>query len=109
MENATIENMTFDREYLAVTVNVSATDRLVLYNRTTAEQWLASNPKYHVSDLSLDHGVLAWSVRDHFNPLAPQAKYLDREMGTVRIFSMAHGTKGLSRSPCKLDPKYAFY
>ena len=80
MENATIENMTFDREYLAVTVNVSATDRLVLYNRTTAEQWLASNPKYHVSDLSLDHGVLAWSVRDHFNPLAPQAKYLDREI-----------------------------
>jgi hypothetical protein len=80
MENATIQNMTFDREYLAVTVNVSATDRLVLYNRTTAEQWLASNPKYHVSDLSLDHGVLAWSVRDHFNPLAPQAKYSDREI-----------------------------
>ncbi len=80
MENATIENMTFDREYLAVTVNVSATDRLVLYNRSTAEQWLASNPKYHVSDLSLDHGILAWSVRDHLNPLAPQAKYLDREI-----------------------------
>ena len=80
MGNATIENMSFDREYLAVTVNVSATDRLVLYNRSTAEQWLASNPKYHVSDLSLDHGILAWSVRDHYNPLVPQSKYFDREI-----------------------------
>ncbi len=80
MENASIQNMAFNREYLAVTVNVSATDRLVLYNRTTAEQWLASNPKYHVSDLSLDYGILAWSVRDHYNPLTPQEKYLDREI-----------------------------
>ena len=55
-------------------------NRLVLYNRTTAEQWLASNSKYHVSDLSLDHGILAWSVRDHYNPLTPQQKYLDREI-----------------------------
>ena len=80
MGNATILNMSFDREYLAVTVNVSATDRLVLYNRSTAEQWLASNAKYHVSDLSLDHGILAWSVRDHYNPMTPQSKYLDREI-----------------------------
>ena len=80
MANATIQSMAFDREYLAVTVNVSATDRLVLYNRSTAEQWLASNAKYHVSDISLDHGILAWSVRDHLNPLAPQDKYLDREI-----------------------------
>ena len=72
MENATVENIAFDREYLAVTVNVSATDRLVLYNRSTAGQWLASNPKFHVSDISLDHGILAWSVRDHYNPLKPQ-------------------------------------
>ena len=80
MGNATIQNMAFNREHLAVTVNVTATDRLVLYNRTTAEQWLASNPKYHVSDLSLDHGILAWSVRDHLNPMSPQSKYLDREI-----------------------------
>ena len=80
MENATVENIAFDREYLAVTVNVSATDRLVLYNRSTAGQWLASNPKFHVSDISLDHGILAWSVRDHYNPLKPQEKYLDWEI-----------------------------
>jgi len=36
MDNASIQTMAFHREHLAVTVNVSATDRLVLYNRTTA-------------------------------------------------------------------------
>jgi len=80
MENASIQSIAFDREYLAVTVNVSATDRLVLYNRSSATQWLASNPKYHVSDPSMNHGILAWSVRDHLNPLTPQNKYLDREI-----------------------------
>ena len=80
MENATINTIAFNREHLAVTVNVSATDRLVLYNRSSAVQWLASNPKYEVSDPSLNHGLLAWAVRDHLNPLAPQSKYLDREI-----------------------------
>ena len=80
MENATVNAIAFDREHLAVTVNVSATDRLVLYNRSSTEQWLASNPKYHVSDPSLNHGLLAWSVRDHLNPTTPQTKYMDREI-----------------------------
>jgi membrane-associated phospholipid phosphatase len=80
MENATIQTLAFDRSYLAVTVNVSATDRLVLVNRSSAEQWLASNPKYEVSDPSMGHGILAWAVRDHLNPLSPQTKYLDREI-----------------------------
>ncbi len=80
MENASIRDITFNREHLAVTVNVSATDRLVLYNRSSAVQWLASNPKYSVSDPSLNHGLLAWAVRDHLNPLTPQTKYLDREI-----------------------------
>lgn len=80
MENATIQTLAFDRSYLAVTVNVSATERLVLVNRSSAEQWLASNPKYEVSDPSMGHGILAWAVRDHLNPLSPQTKYLDREI-----------------------------
>ena len=78
--HATVNAIAFDREHLAVTVNVSATDRLVLYNRSSTEQWLASNPKYHVSDPSLNHGLLAWSVRDHLNPTTPQTKYMDREI-----------------------------
>ena len=85
MENASIVDVAFTREHLAVTVNVSATDRLVLYNRSSATQWLASNPKYHASDPSIGHGVMAWSVRDHLNPLSPQDKYLDREIYFVEL------------------------
>ena len=80
MENATIVDMAMNREYLAVTVNVSATDRLVVYNRSTSMQWLGSNAKYHVSDPSIGHDILAWAVRDHYNPISPQEKYLDREI-----------------------------
>jgi membrane-associated phospholipid phosphatase len=80
MQNASVNSLAFNREHLAATVNVSATDRLVLYNRSSAVQWLASNPKYEVSDPSLNHGILAWAVRDHLNPLTPQTKYLDREI-----------------------------
>jgi hypothetical protein len=80
MENASIVDIAFNREYLAVTVNVTATDRLVVYNRSTAMQWLGSNAKYHVSDPSIGNGILAWAARDHYNPLAPRDEYLDREI-----------------------------
>lgn len=80
MPNASIVDIAFNREYLAVTVNVSATDRLVVYNRSTAMQWLGSNPKYHVSDPSIGNGVLAWAARDFYNPLAPRDEYIDREI-----------------------------
>ena len=80
MENASIVDIAFNREYLAVTVNVTATDRLVVYNRSTAMQWLGSNAKYHVSDPSIGNGILAWAARDHYNPIAPRDEYLDREI-----------------------------
>lgn len=80
MQNASIVDIAFNREYLAVTVNVSATDRLVVYNRSTAMQWLGSNPKYHVSDPSIGNGILAWAARDFYNPLAPRDEYIDREI-----------------------------
>ncbi|HJM55526.1 MAG TPA: phosphatase PAP2 family protein [Poseidonia sp.] len=80
MQNASIVDIAFNREYLAVTVNVSATDRLVVYNRSTAMQWLGSNAKYHVSDPSIGNGILAWAARDFYNPLTPRDEYLDREI-----------------------------
>jgi hypothetical protein len=80
MDNASIVDIAFNREYLAVTVNVTATDRLVVYNRSTAMQWLGSNAKYHVSDPSIGNGILAWAARDHYNPLSPRDEYLDREI-----------------------------
>ena len=85
MENATINDFVFDDEFLAATVNVSATDRLVVYNRSNDQQWLASDAKYAVSDPSLKNGILAWSIRDHLDPTKPLNKYMDGEIQFVNL------------------------
>ena len=85
MENATITDFVFDDEFLAATVNVSATDRLVVYNRSNDQQWLASDAKYAVSDPSLKNGILAWSIRDHLDPTKPLDKYMDGEIQFVNL------------------------
>ena len=85
MQNATITDFVFDEDFIAVTVNVSATERLVVYNRSSDEQWLASNAKYAVSDPSMKNGILAWSVRDHLVPTNPMEQYMDGEIQFVNL------------------------
>jgi len=80
MSNAKIKNLVFNYDYVAATVNVTATERLVLFDRDSGMQWLASDAKYAVKDPSLGHGILAWSVKDHLIPTNPQQKYLDGEI-----------------------------
>tara|TARA_B110000444_G_scaffold48486_1_gene44314 strand:+ start:14989 stop:17076 length:2088 start_codon:yes stop_codon:yes gene_type:complete len=85
MENATITDFVFDENFIAVTVNVSATERLVVYNRSNGLQWLASDAKYAVSDPSIKNGILAWSIRDHLDPTNPIEKYMDGEIQFVNL------------------------
>jgi len=85
MNNATITDFVFDNEYLAVTVNVSATERLVVYNRSNGQQWLASDAKFAASDPSMKNGILAWSARDHLEPINPLEKYMDGEIHFVNL------------------------
>jgi len=85
MNNATITDFVFDDEYLAVTVNVSATERLVVYNRSNGQQWLASDAKFAASDPSMKNGILAWSARDHLEPINPLEKYMDGEIHFVNL------------------------
>ena len=80
MLNASITDIAFDSEFIAVTVNVSATDRLVMFHRETGEQWLLSNPKYQAAQPSIGHGKMAWLAKDHLNPINPQEKYMDYEL-----------------------------
>ena len=80
MSNAVINNLVFNYDYVAATVNVTATNRLVLFDRDSGEQWLASDAKYSVRDPSIGNEILAWSVKDHLNPTNPQQKYLDNEI-----------------------------
>ena len=85
MQNATITDFVFDEDFIAVTVNVSATERLVVYNRSSDEQWLASNAKYAVSGPSMKNGILAWSIRDHLVPTNPMEQYMDGEIQFVNL------------------------
>jgi membrane-associated phospholipid phosphatase len=85
MQNATITDFVFDEDFFAVTVNVSATERLVVYNRSNGQQWLASDAKYAVSGPSMKNGILAWSVRDHLDPTNPIEKYMDGEIQFVNL------------------------
>jgi len=85
MLNATITDFVFDEDFIAVTVNVSATERLVVYNRSNGQQWLASDAKYAVSGPSMKNGILAWSVRDHLDPTNPIEKYMDGEIQFVNL------------------------
>ncbi|MDA0715858.1 MAG: phosphatase PAP2 family protein [archaeon] len=80
IENASIVEMAFDKYHLAVTVNVTATDRLILVDRNTSSQWLVSNPKYQAAEPALGYGRLAWVAKDHLNPTSPQNQYLDFEL-----------------------------
>ncbi len=80
MSNAIITDLAFNYDYIAATVNVTTIDRLVLFDRDSGEQWLASDAKYSVKDPSIGHGILAWSVKDHLIPTNPQEKYLDGEI-----------------------------
>jgi len=80
MENATINEVEFDSSHIAVTINVSSVDRLVLLDRTTNNQWIVGDGKYSAVDPSLSNGILAWSGRDHLNPIIPLDEYLDGEI-----------------------------
>ena len=80
LSNSTIVDLVFDSQYIAASINVTSTDRLVVYERSTGEQWIVGDPKYPVFDPSVGHGILAWSVRDHLDPSNPQTQYMDGEI-----------------------------
>ena len=62
MENATVQSMAFDREFLAVTVNacLQPTARCSTTERRLSNGWQATR-SIRLGHF-LDHGILAWSV-----------------------------------------------
>ena len=78
--NASIEQVSFDSQYIAVRMNVSALDRMVIYDRTTGEQWLGFDPIYPIGNLSMGYGYVVWEAKDHYNPLSFTDKYGDWEI-----------------------------
>ena len=83
--NASIEQVSFDSQHIAVRMNVSALDRMVIYDRLTGEQWLGFDPIYPVGNLSMGYGYVVWEAKDHYNPLSFTDKYGDWEIHQLHL------------------------
>jgi len=83
--NASIEQVSFDSQHIAVRMNVSALDRIVIYDRSTGEQWLGFDPIYPVGNLSVGYGYVVWEAKDHYNPLSFTDKYGDWEIHQLHL------------------------
>ena len=83
--NASIEQVSFDSKHIAVRMNVSALDRMVIYDRSTGEQWLGFDPIYPVGNLSMGYGYVVWEAKDHYNPLSFTDKYGDWEIHQLHL------------------------
>ena len=84
-QNASINQIAFDARHIAVKMNVSALDRLVIYDRSTGEQWLGFDPIFPVGNLSLGYGYIVWEAKDHYNPLSFADKYGDWEIHQLNL------------------------
>ena len=83
--NASVVQVSFDSQYIAVRMNVSALDRMVIYDRSTGEQWLGFDPIYPVGNLSMGYGYVVWEAKDHYNPLSFTDKYGDWEIHQLHL------------------------
>ena len=83
--NASIVQVSFDSQHIAVRMNVSALDRMVIYDRSTGEQWLGFDPIYPVGNLSMGYGYVVWEAKDHYNPLSFTDKYGDWEIHQLHL------------------------
>ena len=83
--NASIEQVSFDSKHIVVRMNVSALDRMVIYDRSTGEQWLGFDPIYPVGNLSMGYGYVVWEAKDHYNPLSFTDKYGDWEIHQLHL------------------------
>ena len=79
-ENATITDISLTRDFLAATINVSATSRLVLLERAKGDSYVIGDPKYPSFDPHLGHGLLVWAAKEHLNPVNPSTEYIDKEI-----------------------------
>ena len=113
MDNASIIDLSIYEEYIAATVDVNATTRLVLYDTITGQNSLISDPKYAAFDPYMDYGILMFSAYQNIDPAnASSEKYTDKE---IMIYDLESNlTKPLTAdsidqwSPVVLDSHYVY-
>ena len=79
-QNASITDIAFNENYIATIVNVSAINRLVLYDRGTVQQTMPFDAKFPINNISIGYEYLVWEGRDHLDPTNPLEQYLDWEI-----------------------------
>ena len=79
-QNASITDIAFNENYFATIVNVSAINRMVLYDRGTVQQTMPFDPKFPINNISIGYEYLVWEGRDHLDPTNPLEQYLDWEI-----------------------------
>ena len=79
-QNASIIDVAFNEDYIATIVNVSAINRLVLYERGTVQQTMPFDAKFPINNISMGYEYLVWEGQDHLDPTSLQDQYLDWEI-----------------------------
>jgi hypothetical protein len=79
-QNASITDVAFNENYIATIVNVSAINRLVLYDRGTVQQTMPFDAKFPINNISIGYEYLVWEGRDHLDPTNILDQYLDWEI-----------------------------
>jgi hypothetical protein len=79
-QNASITDVAFNEDYIATIVNVSAINRLVLYERGTVQQTMPFDAKFPINNISMGYEYLVWEGRDHLDPTSLQDQYIDWEI-----------------------------
>jgi len=79
-QNASIIDVAFNEDYIATIVNVSAINRLVLYDRGTVQQTMPFDAKFPINNISIGYEYLVWEGRDHLDPTNVLDQYLDWEI-----------------------------
>jgi hypothetical protein len=80
IENATITGIALFENKLAVTIDVNATTRLLLFDTITGDSQIVSDPKYAAFDPHMGHGILMFSAYQNIDPNNASEKESDREI-----------------------------
>ena len=80
VENATITGIALFENKLAVTIDVNATTRLLLFDTITGDSQIVSDPKYAAFDPHMGHGILMFSAYQNIDPNNATGKESDREI-----------------------------
>ncbi|MDP6869978.1 MAG: phosphatase PAP2 family protein [Candidatus Poseidoniaceae archaeon] len=80
VENSTITDVVLSETHIAAIVDVNATKRLVLVNRSNGDSIVISDAKFAAQDPYLSNEILMWAQYQNIDPTNASEKYSDKEI-----------------------------